>query len=65
MVFYKDTKIGQGRENAKQFLKENPDIFAEVERQVRIKYKLIEDDIAASEEESAKEKDTKSKTKKK
>ncbi len=62
---YKDTKIGQGRENAKQFLKENPDIFAEVERQVRIKYKLIEDDIAASEEESAKEKDTKSKTKKK
>ena len=63
---YKDTKIGQGRENAKLFLRENPDIFAEAERQVRIKYNLIEDDkVSASEEKSTKETDTKSKAEKK
>jgi recombination protein RecA len=42
---YKDTKIGQGRENAKQFLKENPDIFYNVEKQVREKYNLPIDDL--------------------
>lgn len=38
---YNDNKIGQGRENAKQFLTENPDIFAEVEEKVREKYGLL------------------------
>lgn len=28
---YKDTKIGQGRENSKQFLKDNPEIAKEIE----------------------------------
>ena len=37
---YNDAKIGQGRENAKSYLKENPDIFDEVERKVRAKYNL-------------------------
>ncbi|MFV0341300.1 MAG: recombinase RecA [Anaerocolumna sp.] len=37
---YNDTKIGQGRENAKTFLKENPDIFLEVEKKVREKYNI-------------------------
>ena len=37
---YKDTKIGQGRDNAKQFLKENPDIFYVVEKQIREKHNL-------------------------
>ena len=32
---YQDSKIGQGRENAKQFLKEHPDILDTVEKQVR------------------------------
>ena len=32
---YNETRIGQGRENAKQFLKENPDMFREVENRVR------------------------------
>lgn len=35
---YNDSKIGQGRENAKQFLTDNPEIFAEIEAQVRSKY---------------------------
>lgn len=37
---YNDAKIGQGRENAKQFLMENPTIFAEIEEKVRSKYLL-------------------------
>ena len=32
---YNETRIGQGRENAKQFLKENPEIFKEIENRVR------------------------------
>lgn len=32
---YDGNKIGQGRENAKQYLKDNPQICAEVERKVR------------------------------
>ena len=32
---YKGEKIGQGRENAKKYLKENPAVFAEVEAKVR------------------------------
>ncbi len=37
---YNDVKIGQGRENAKTYLKENPEIMAEVEQKVRAKYGL-------------------------
>lgn len=32
---YNDAKIGQGRENAKQFLRENPEIFDEIYEKVR------------------------------
>lgn len=32
---YNEEKIGQGRENAKKYLKNNPEIFAEVEAKVR------------------------------
>ena len=32
---YNGNRIGQGRENVKNFLKENPDIMAEVEKKVR------------------------------
>ena len=39
---YEDGKIGQGRENAKQYLKENPDVAAEVEAKVREHYGLVE-----------------------
>ncbi|NLK29107.1 MAG: recombinase RecA [Clostridiales bacterium] len=37
---YNESKIGQGRENAKQFLSENPEIMIEVEEKVREKYNL-------------------------
>lgn len=32
---YQDTRIGQGRDNAKNFLRENPDIAAELEKTIR------------------------------
>lgn len=37
---YNDTKIGQGRENSKQFLMANPELFLEIEMLVREKYNL-------------------------
>ena len=40
---YNDGKIGQGRENAKNYLKENPEIAAEVEQKVRAHYGLAEE----------------------
>lgn len=50
---YNGEKIGQGRENAKNFLKQNPDIMAEVEAAVRKYYKL---DEAAEDDTEEKEK---------
>lgn len=35
---YKDTRIGQGRENAKQFLLDNPEMRAEIEGKLRAHY---------------------------
>ncbi|MTB63474.1 recombinase RecA [Streptococcus sp. zg-86] len=40
---YNDEKIGQGSENAKKYLEENPEIFAEIDRKIRVHYGLIED----------------------
>ncbi|NLN07578.1 MAG: recombinase RecA [Firmicutes bacterium] len=37
---YGDIRLGQGRENARQFLKENSDIAAEIERKIREAYNL-------------------------
>jgi len=38
---YGETRLGQGRENVKRFFKENPDIFNEIEKKVRIEMGLI------------------------
>ena len=40
---YEGSKIGQGRENAKNFLAANPGICLEIENKVRVKYGLSED----------------------
>lgn len=37
---YKDIKLGQGRENSKIYLKDNPEIALEIENQIREKYNL-------------------------
>ncbi|HOK63611.1 MAG TPA: recombinase RecA [Soehngenia sp.] len=49
---YNDIKLGQGRENAKEFLRQNPEIYQEIENSVRQKYGLIKkenNDIVDSE----------------
>jgi len=40
--YYGEIRLGQGRENAKKYLKENPDMMAEIE--AKIKEKLLADD---------------------
>ena len=37
---YKDEKIGQGRENTKQFLKDNPEMLNEIESKIRSNFTL-------------------------
>jgi|GEM_PF-1892225 len=37
---YEGNKIGQGRENAKTFLKDNPAVCDEIEQKVRAQYEL-------------------------
>ena len=37
---YGDTRLGQGRENSKIFLTENPDIALEIENKIREKHNL-------------------------
>ena len=46
---YNGEKIGQGRENAKEYLKANPRIMAEVESKVREKYGLPKDEYEGAE----------------
>lgn len=41
---YGDYKLGQGRENSKDFLKENKDICDEIEKKIRIKFGLMQDE---------------------
>ncbi len=40
---YNEERLGQGRENAKQFLKENPDIANEIQLAIRTHYNLDEE----------------------
>ena len=53
---YEGTRIGQGRENAKKYLEDNPEIMAEVEKKVREKFneafeKSLSDDSDTEENE--------------
>ncbi len=55
---YNGTKIGQGRENAKQYLREHPEVMAEAENKVREAYGLeasAEVPSADAKEEASKE----------
>ncbi len=46
---YKETRIGQGRENAKQFLRDNPEICKEIDNAVREHYGLPSPDAKPAE----------------
>lgn len=52
---YEEEKLGQGRENAKEFLEGNPELLKEIEHKVRLHYNLIPEN-----EVDAEDKDTKS-----
>ncbi|GEO65974.1 recombinase RecA [Levilactobacillus spicheri] len=47
---YGEDRIGQGRENAKQYLADHPDMMAEVNRRVRIAYGVADEDEQAAAE---------------
>ncbi len=47
---YKNEKIGQGRENAKLYLVEHPDVMEEVDRKVREHYGLVPSSDASTED---------------
>ena len=50
---YNDTKLGQGRENVKKFLSDNPDLIKEIDEKVRHHYKLDENRENAQEEDTS------------
>jgi recombination protein RecA len=45
---YGGDRLGQGRENAKQFLKDNPQIFRQIEERVRKELGLVREPEAAT-----------------
>lgn len=49
---YGEERLGQGREKGKQFLLDNPDIAERLEREIRIKLGLIEDEEKPEEKTS-------------
>jgi len=48
---YNSERIGQGRENAKTFLKENPQVAAQIENQIRVNAGLLANAMTAAPEE--------------
>ena len=57
---YNNAKIGQGRENVKKYLRENPEIAAEIEEKVRDNYnKAFEEALSGDEEEEKEEEEDK------
>ena len=50
---YGGDKIGQGRENAKAYLREHPEIMDEIEHKVRVAYGLIKEEAPEGTEETA------------
>ena len=48
---YEGNKIGQGRENAKQYLKDNPEICAVIEAKVREHYGIAADEVTNESED--------------
>jgi recombination protein RecA len=54
---YDGERIGQGRENVKKFLKDNPDLFATLNERVREALGLVEKDEEEKEKKKASEKE--------
>jgi len=50
---YGDIRLGQGRENSRDFLKANPEITAEIEKRLRAPIVVVEDEVVSTEPASA------------
>ncbi|RUM43420.1 MAG: DNA recombination/repair protein RecA, partial [Desulfocapsa sp.] len=53
---YQDERIGQGRENAKRFLKDHPEMTTEIDQKVRMGFGLadiVEDDADANDKKES------------
>lgn len=61
---YNDEKIGQGAEKTKQYLADNPEIFEEIDRKVRVEFGLIEDEANTDSAKKEGKEDTKKTSKK-
>jgi recombination protein RecA len=58
---YNDIRLGQGRENAKQYLKQNPEVLLEIENIVRAKFGFGSDEKVEKKEKEEKQSKAKSK----
>ena len=54
---YGDERIGQGRENVRKFLLENPEMADEIERKIRMNEGLIEEELLMPKSEQAEDED--------
>lgn len=52
---YGENRIGQGRDNAREFLRKDPNLMAEIEKKVRAQVGLIKDGATKQESAAAKE----------
>ncbi|KGX93103.1 protein RecA [Pontibacillus halophilus JSM 076056 = DSM 19796] len=55
---YEGERLGQGRENAKQFLKENPETYKEIHRLIREHYEMDSTPLHAPQEDTSNDQDT-------
>lgn len=62
---YNNQKIGQGRENAKKYLRENPEVREEIEQKVRAHYGLGAEQTEGGQETAEKENKSEKNSKKK
>jgi len=56
---YKDERLGQGRENAKEFLRKNIDLYQEIKKQLRLEYNLVNKSAGEENDKEDKKKDSK------
>jgi recombination protein RecA len=52
---YNGNRIGQGRENVKKYLQDNPEILAEVEKKVRANFEKVFEESLGGEMSSSEE----------
>ncbi len=61
---YKDQRLGQGRENVKEFLQQNPDVLNEIEAALKVKYGLAPAPAGIDKKDAVKMEDAKTAAKK-